>query len=127
MAKKPDVLERMMSDFLEFDAKIINYLLLANGAGFAAALSTLKDYGSTPLFHGIGKLVIFFGAGLIAAGLAFLGLQGLSIETRYLLNKDEISSGRLRVLQWIENTAVVISGGCFMYSILMIMGAVARL
>ena len=127
MGKKPDLLEKMTSDFLEFDAKIINYLIVANGAGLAAVLATLKDYSTTPIMHGIGKLVVLFGTGLIAAGIAFGGLQGLSIEMRYLLHREEITSRRAKILHWIENTAIIVSAGCFLYCIFVIMGALAHL
>lgn len=122
-----DPADEMMTGFLDYEAKIINYLLIANGAGLASVLATLKDYATTPQLHGLGKLVVTFGTGLMAAAIAFGLLQGIYIETRYLIGKSEVSSLRLRIMQWPENAALIFSTGCFFYAILTIMGALAHL
>ena len=51
-----DVGRQIMQATLELESKALNYLLVANGAGLAGCLATLKDYAAVPQLHGIGML-----------------------------------------------------------------------
>jgi hypothetical protein len=70
----------VIKDTFDTLAKGANLLLVANAAGLAGCLSTLKDYNSTPMLKGIGLLIFLFGTGLMFATSGYIAMAFSRID-----------------------------------------------
>jgi hypothetical protein len=113
--------QELMRSTLDLETKAINYLLVANGAGLAGCLATLKDYATVPQLHGVGALIVIFSAGLVSGMLAFLTFESANFEImKQVLIKDGEPPTRATVTMSITNLLMQISGGCFILAIIIV-------
>ncbi|HVV81331.1 MAG TPA: hypothetical protein VHD59_17175 [Pseudolabrys sp.] len=109
----------LLKSVLDLETRGLNYLLVANGAGLAACLATLKDYATTPQLKGIGLVIGAFSGGLMAAGMAFVLFQIGSFEMmRHVTIGNEPQRGKWPMMAM--NTLLSFSGTCFLFAILTI-------
>jgi hypothetical protein len=122
-----DVRRQIMQATLELESKALNYLLVANGAGFAGCLATLKDYAIIPQLHGIGVLIVIFGAGLVIGTIGFVLFQVAHFEIMHKVLVDEDSPLRAIFYMGFSNLFMKVSGGLFVLGIVIIAGKLATL
>jgi hypothetical protein len=118
---------QIMQETLELEAKALNYLLVANGAGFAGSLATLKDYANVPQLHGVGVLIVIFAAGLVLGTLAFVLFQtgNFDVMRRVLIGDEEPS--RSIVYMGFSNLCMKLSGFLFVAGVVVIAVKLASL
>jgi hypothetical protein len=122
-----DVRRQIMQATLELETKAVNYLLVANGAGFAGCLASLKDYRTVPELHEIGALIVLFAAGLVLGTLAFVSFQSAHFEIMQRVLVGEDSPRRATIFMSISNFLMKASGGAFILAILIIADRLAKL
>ncbi len=104
---------QIMQAALELEAKALNYLLVANGAGLAGCVATLKDYATVPQLHGVGILIVIFAVGLILGTLAFVLFQSANFDVmRSVLVGDE-DPARATISMGFSNLCMKLSGIAF--------------
>jgi hypothetical protein len=114
--------------WFDYEGKAINYLLVANSAGFAGCLATLKDYATVPQLKGIGALIGIFGSGLIAAGIAFVIFQWTCVEMLHVTGQSQ--SAKPKTLLWLgrlQNLVMLVSTALFLNAIIVIMNQLKSL
>jgi hypothetical protein len=94
-----------LGDHFQAFYRVANYLLVAHAAGFAACLSTLKDYNDVPQLKGIGGYIVIFGLGLLLASLFFGALTIIKVEvTQRVISQDSKSAGwRGKILSFLSH------------------------
>lgn len=118
---------QLLRSVLELETKALNYLLVANGAGLAGCLATLKDYATVPQLQGIGTPIAIFSAGLISAAVAFFFFQLSNFELMKKVTVGDDEPTRGKFLIFIMNQAMSFSGACFIFAILLISRKLASL
>ena len=122
-----DVRRQIMLATLELESKALNYLLVANGAGFAGCLATLKDYTSVPQLHGIGILIVIFAVGLVLGTLAFILFQVAHFEIMHRVLVGEENPLRAIFYMGFSNFCMKLSGGLFVSGVVVIAVRLATL
>jgi hypothetical protein len=107
----------IMRSTLELEAKALNYLLAANGAGFASCALALKDYATVPLLHGTGWVVVPFALGLLAATLAFLRFQAGSFDIMRRVIVGDEGPAQAASSMALVNLLILTSGTCFLLGV----------
>jgi hypothetical protein len=122
-----EVRRQIMLTTLELESKALNYLLVANGAGFAGCLATLKDYASVAQLHGIGILIVIFGAGLVLGMLAFMLFQVAHFEIMHRALVGDESPLRAIFYMGFSNLSMKLSGTLFVSAVVIIAVRLATL
>jgi hypothetical protein len=123
--KRLEVL-KSMKDHYDHLFNRVHYLLIANGAGFAGGLTILKDYTSTPQYHGVGIPIALFGIGLLAAIAAYITLSLAQMNAKNSV-LDKAQHPPSMPVFYVHYTGLVISTIAFLAAIVVIIYRVAAL
>jgi hypothetical protein len=118
---------QIMQATLELEAKALNYLLVANGAGLAGCLAALKDYPTIPQLHGIGILIVIFASGLVLGTLAFVLFQIGNFDVMHRVLIGDAEPTRSVVYMGFSNLCMKLSGILFVVAVIFIAVKLAKL